>query len=352
MFLRRQTQSPPTLQRYLTLLFMFLSLATIFTVTMGYMISCRPPTMMCVGIVGAVSQVLFNLARHRRLAFPAIWDTLLILGLTCFIGLTLWDEMVSAIDHTVLVLCIMGFYGYFVYIQLKIIRVHAVLRRTRLETVQTQKMRAVGQLTAGIAHDFNNLLTVIRGNVELAEISTTPSETYDRLADAKGGADQAAALVAQLLAFSRKSQLRAGYLQSGTFFEELQGVLIRMVPAGILVNVVLDPQFKHLFCDKNLLQSSLMNLVINAYDAMENNGTIVLGCTLARPAKIARTYPALSCAMSYAILRISDDGPGIPEDILQTVAEPFFTTKSVGEGSGLGLSSAKGFAEHSGGHST
>jgi signal transduction histidine kinase len=347
--LLRQPNIQPTKAQYFLFLTLFLVSATSYSLTAAYFFSFHTPAMMAIGIAGGAAQSMFNLARHRRFGFHALWDTMLIVSLTLFFAISFLGGMETAVEKLVLLVGAISVGSYFAYAQYKTIEMHEALRRIKIEAVQTQKMRAVGQLTAGVAHDFNNLLTVIRGNVELAEISETSQELTQRLLDAKSGADQAAELVGQLLAFSRKAQLRAELLDMSEFLGQFKRVVSRVLPASVEVAVSLDAEIEHLFCDANLLQSSLLNLVINSRDAMHENGRILLLCYAVSAEAIKDTGLKLPVATKYGAISIVDYGPGIPKDSLDKVTEPFFTTKAVGNGSGLGLSTVKGFAEQSGG---
>lgn len=339
----------PTQVNYIVLVVLFVIGASTFAATVAYIFSFGTPAMLTLGAAGGISQAMYNLSRHRKYTFTAFWDMMLITTLIVFYGFFSMTLVDSLTEKSVLFVSVIGASVYFLYTQVNSIEFHQDLSDARSETIQTQKMRAVGQLTAGVAHDFNNLLTVIRGNIELAELSATKDDLDERLGDAKAAADQAAVLVSQLLTFSHKANLQANYVEVTEFIQEFQRVLVRILPATVRVDVSMDANLKHLYCDANLLQSSLLNLVINACDAMQENGRILFHCKVAPPDAVAAVSPKLAVTRRYGMVRVIDNGPGFPDEILQNAAEPFFTTKPVGEGSGLGLSSVKGFAEQSGG---
>jgi signal transduction histidine kinase len=199
-------------------------------------------------------------------------------------------------------------------------------------------MKAVGQLTSGISHDFNNLLTVIGGNIELAALTEDPGERRALLNEAKAANERAAQLTSQLLAFSRKARLNRQEVDLATFVSTLRTTLKRMLPASLLVRSKIQTASKTLFCDPTLLESALLNLAVNARDATKGVGKLDISFANGAPEN-----------PGFCRITLTDNGPGIPAKFLEQVTEPFFTTKAVGQGSGLGLSMVKGFAEQSGG---
>jgi two-component system cell cycle sensor histidine kinase/response regulator CckA len=231
---------------------------------------------------------------------------------------------------------------------------------TRLKTleaqfVQSQKMQAIGQLAGGIAHDFNNLLTAIAGHCDLLLLRHHAEDAeYADLEQIRQNANRAAALVGQLLAFSRKQTLKPEELDLQDVLGDLTHLLNRLVVERVgLALVHLGPRSGRVLgairADKRQLEQVLINLVVNARDAMPMGGSIRIETepvTLAEPLKRDR---AMVPAGDYSVIRVVDTGVGIPEDQLQQIFEPFFTTKRVGEGTGLGLSTAYGIVKQSGG---
>lgn len=231
---------------------------------------------------------------------------------------------------------------------------------TRLKTleaqfVQSQKMQAIGQLAGGIAHDFNNLLTAIAGHCDLLLLRHDSEDPeYADLEQIRQNANRAAALVGQLLAFSRKQTLKPEKLDVQDVLGDLTHLLHRLVVERVgLALVHLGTQHDRVLgairADKRQLEQVLINLVVNARDAMPNGGSIRIETepvTLAEPLMRDR---AMVPAGDYSVIRVVDTGVGIPEDQQQQIFEPFFTTKRVGEGTGLGLSTAYGIVKQSGG---
>jgi len=217
---------------------------------------------------------------------------------------------------------------------------------------QAQKMEAVGQLTGGIAHDFNNLLTVITGNIEslrrrLAERS---EPALERLASAAlRGAERGALLVHRLLAFSRSQPLEPKPISVNSLVAGMSDMLRRTLGETILVETVLAGGVWTTFIDTTELESALLNLAINARDAMPDGGRLTI--------EVANVFLDDAYAAEaeippgqYVGIFVSDTGTGMPPEVIAKAFEPFFTTKEIGEGTGLGLSQVYGFIKQSGGH--
>jgi two-component system cell cycle sensor histidine kinase/response regulator CckA len=223
------------------------------------------------------------------------------------------------------------------------------LKSLEAQFVQSQKMQAVGQLASGVAHDFNNLLTVISGHCDLLLLRHDQGDTdYSDLVQINQNANRAAALVRQLLAFSRKQTLRPETLDMRNTLADLTHLLNRLVGEKVTLTLSHDPVLEPIRADKRQLEQVLMNLVVTARDAMPTGGEIriVTECsTLMDPLQRDQvTVPS----GQYVTIQVSDDGVGIAPDKLQKVFEPFFTTKRTGEGTGLGLSTAYGIVKQSG----
>ncbi|WP_261368286.1 ATP-binding protein [Pseudosulfitobacter koreensis] len=224
------------------------------------------------------------------------------------------------------------------------------LKTLEAQFVQSQKMQAIGQLAGGIAHDFNNLLTAISGHCDLLLLRHDHGDAdYGDLVQINQNANRAAALVGQLLAFSRKQTLRPEMLDMRDTLSDLTHLLNRLVGEKVTLTLSHDPMLQAIRADKRQLEQVLMNLVVNARDAMPDGGEIRIETecvTLNEPMTRDRvTVPG----GQYVAVRVVDRGIGIAPDKLQKVFEPFFTTKSTGEGTGLGLSTAYGIVKQTGG---
>ncbi|AXT26014.1 response regulator [Ruegeria sp. AD91A] len=224
------------------------------------------------------------------------------------------------------------------------------LKTLEAQFVQGQKMQAVGQLAGGVAHDFNNLLTAISGHCDLLLLRHDQNDPdYGDLVQINQNANRAAALVSQLLAFSRKQTLRPEVLDLRDTISDLIHLLNRLVGEKVQLTLSHDPVLKPVRADKRQLEQVLMNLVVNARDAMPDGGEIrieteVLNLTQPLSRDRATVKPG-----EYVTVRVVDSGVGIPCDKLQKVFEPFYTTKRTGEGTGLGLSTAYGIVKQTGG---
>jgi two-component system cell cycle sensor histidine kinase/response regulator CckA len=224
------------------------------------------------------------------------------------------------------------------------------LKTLEAQFVQSQKMQAIGQLAGGVAHDFNNLLTAISGHCDLLLLRHDQGDPdYSDLVQINQNANRAAALVGQLLAFSRKQTLRPEVLDMRDTLSDLTHLLNRLVGEKITLTLSHDPVLQSIRADKRQLEQVLMNLVVNARDAMPSGGEIRIETEGVHFADMVERERAHIPAGSYVSVKVSDEGTGIAADKLQKIFEPFFTTKRTGEGTGLGLSTAYGIVKQTGG---
>jgi signal transduction histidine kinase len=212
------------------------------------------------------------------------------------------------------------------------------------ELIHSQKMKAVGHLTGGIAHDFNNLLAVILGNLELLQTDELEERTRQRIERAYKAAERGAQLTQRLLAFSRKQALRPRAIDLAELVTNLRELMEHSLPATLRLELDIQPDLRAAWMDANQLENSLLNLVVNARDAMEGrSGTIRIRLFNQR---VERTSGRVQDMVTVEVI---DQGCGMTVEVLQRVFEPFFTTKAAGKGSGLGLSMVYGFVRQSGG---
>ena len=223
------------------------------------------------------------------------------------------------------------------------------LRETEEHLRHAQKMEAIGMLAGGIAHDFNNLLTAINGYGDLA-LGMVPSGTlHDYLREIRNGGERAATLTRQLLAYSRKQVLQPKKLNLNDIVKEIQKILLRLIGEHIELEMRLAPDLGQVKADPGQMEQILLNLALNARDAMSEGGRLLIETSnMAVDAKYAATHLD-SAAGEYAVLSVTDTGVGMSKDVLGKAFEPFFTTKDVGKGTGLGLSSVYGIVKQSGG---
>lgn len=225
------------------------------------------------------------------------------------------------------------------------------LKSLEAQFVQSQKMQAIGQLAGGVAHDFNNLLTAISGHCDLLLLRHDQGDPdFADLMQINQNANRAAALVGQLLAFSRKQTLRPETLDMRDTLADLTHLLNRLVGEKITLLLSHDPVIEPIRADKRQVEQVLMNLVVNARDAMPAGGEIRVNTESTHLKEPLSRDRATVPPGSYVTVTVNDSGCGIPQDKLQKVFEPFFTTKRTGEGTGLGLSTAYGIVKQSGGY--
>jgi signal transduction histidine kinase/CheY-like chemotaxis protein len=221
-------------------------------------------------------------------------------------------------------------------------RVEATLR-------QMQRLEAVGQLTSGVAHDFNNLLTVVLGNIDFLAKSSIAADlkTKQRLAHMRIAAERGATLTSQLLAFSRRQRLDPKPFEVNAVLETMHTLLQSTIGGGIVINTSFRPGLWLALADPTQLELVVLNLVINARDAMQTDGHVTIETANARVGVPEK--PEEPAAGEYVMIEVADTGSGMTKEVLAKVFEPFFTTKEIGRGSGLGLSQVLGFAKQSGG---
>lgn len=224
------------------------------------------------------------------------------------------------------------------------------LKRMEAQYVQSQKMQAIGQLAGGIAHDFNNLLTAISGHCDLLMLRRKPEDSdWPDLIQISQNSNRAAALVSQLLAFSRKQTMKPERIDLAEALSDLTHLLNRLVGEKVDLRLTQDAEVGPLRADRRQLDQVIMNLVVNARDAMPDGGIIRIETHDQMLAEDRLRGRVTLPAGRYAMIRVRDEGCGIPEDRLEKIFEPFFTTKRPGEGTGLGLSTVYGIVKQSGG---
>jgi PAS domain S-box-containing protein len=222
-------------------------------------------------------------------------------------------------------------------------------RQLEQQLFQSQKMEAIGQLTGGIAHDFNNMLSVIIWNLDLMTRSLkSGGKDYDRARNALGAALNGAELIRQLLTFARQQPQRAQLIDLNELVPRMARLLGPVVGGEIQLEIRLPKDAWPIFVDRAQMESALLNLALNARDAMPDGGTLTI-----EVANVDLTNADLQPSPgSYVTLAVSDTGVGMPQEVIDRAFEPFFTTKGQGKGTGLGLSMVYGFIKQSNGHAT
>lgn len=224
-------------------------------------------------------------------------------------------------------------------------------KQIELQLSQSQKMQAIGQLAGGVAHDFNNLLTAIFMQLDvLAQRHPVGDPSYEGLNEIRSTSARAADLVRKLLAFSRKQTVQRETLDLGELISESEVLLRRVLYEDVKLETEYGRNLPHVRADRSQIETAVMNLAVNARDAVRAHGGGVVRIRLARLTQdeaVAHGYPAAQG--DQALIEVSDDGPGIAPDVIDKIFDPFFTTKPVGEGTGLGLATVYGIVKQSDG---
>jgi two-component system cell cycle sensor histidine kinase/response regulator CckA len=224
--------------------------------------------------------------------------------------------------------------------------------KLKRQVAQATKMQAVGQLAGGVAHDFNNILTAIIGHCDLMLMRHTPGDSdYDDIQQIKSNSNRAAGLTRQLLAFSRQQTLRPQVLQLPDVVSEVSHLLKRLLGETVVLQVKHGRELGAVRADPGQLEQVIVNLAVNARDAMAGTGggKLIIQTYAVKADQVAELGSDILPIADYTALSISDTGCGIPPSVLGKVFEPFFTTKEVGKGTGLGLSTVYGIVKQSGG---
>ncbi len=225
------------------------------------------------------------------------------------------------------------------------------LEKANEQLRQAQKMEAIGQLTGGVAHDFNNVLQVISGNLQLLSMALPHDAVAQRrIETARFATDRGAKLSSQLLAFARRQPLQPSVVSLSRVVREMDDMLRRALGETVELETVVAGGLWNTLVDPNQIENAILNLAINARDAMGGSGKLTIElCNAMLDEHYARSEQDLAPGQ-YVMLAVSDTGCGMPPEVIERAFEPFFTTKREGEGTGLGLSMAFGFVKQSGGH--
>jgi signal transduction histidine kinase/CheY-like chemotaxis protein len=222
-------------------------------------------------------------------------------------------------------------------------------RQLEEQVLRSQKMEAIGQLAGGIAHDFNNILTIIECNAFMLAEGVKGSEHEPSVAEIRQATDRAAALTRQLLLISRKQPARREVASLNAVVENMSRMLGRVLGEHVTLETSLTSGLPSIDADVAMVEQVMLNLAVNARDAMPRGGQLAITTTSKRLREATALQGIVIPAGRYVVLEVTDSGSGIPEDVLPRIFEPFFTTKDVGKGTGLGLSTVLGIARQHGG---
>ncbi|MGI4877733.1 MAG: sensor histidine kinase, partial [Janthinobacterium lividum] len=238
-------------------------------------------------------------------------------------------------------------WGFAVLVAVRDIREQVRLER---QVAQATKMQAVGQLAGGIAHDFNNILTAVLGLCDqLLARHTEGSADFDDIDQIRQNGNRAANLVRQLLAFARQQTLRPQVLEIGAIIDGLVPLLHRLLGPSVKLILKHGDDLGAVRVDPGQLEQVIVNLAVNARDAMDSNGTLVIESCAIAASKVPSLGHDIMPVVDHIAIVVSDTGSGIPPEIAAKIFEPFFTTKPIGQGTGLGLSTVYGIVKQTGG---
>lgn len=328
----------------------FVFLSCLYLAMPIYLMLGGDPFLSFCAALAVIAFAAFTLFRAEPPGYVVAFEVTLIWGLVVTAAFAFMPIGATPTEHILIAaMCIVP--G--VYYTIAVFATHKDRKELRLalqRNLEAQKMEAIGRLSGGVAHDFNNILAVVQGSLELYhEVSEGP-EKDALVTDARAAAARASALVAQLLAFAQRAPLVACPHDARAIVEDLCTVAGRVLPSSIVLEHQVPQNQVFVLADATTLHAALLNLILNASDAMEGHGHLTVAVELADgPADAAGTLPAESPQNAHVCFRVSDNGPGMTPEVARRAVEPFFTTKAVGKGSGLGLSMTMGFAEQSGG---
>jgi two-component system cell cycle sensor histidine kinase/response regulator CckA len=223
-------------------------------------------------------------------------------------------------------------------------------KKLEQQFAQAHKMQAVGQLAGGVAHDFNNLLTAMIGFCDLLLLRFRPGDqSFADIMQIKQNANRAANLVRQLLAFSRQQTLQPRVIQIGEVLSELSHLLNRLLGENVELKMMHGRNIGPVRVDQGQLEQVIINLAVNARDAMPQGGTLTIRTSNLESREPFQRELEIMPPGAYVLIEVTDNGTGIPRNIIGRIFEPFFSTKEVGSGTGLGLSTVYGIVKQTGG---
>lgn len=328
----------------------FFLTAIIFVSLPLYLMTSPDVVLAFCGCFGIIALAVFTLFHDAPPRVVHLFD--IVLGWV-FVAVAAARFVPTAPDPTaraVMVLLCLVVGGYYTMALVTTRANAARLRAASEQALEARKMEAIGRLSGGIAHDFNNILTVLQGSLELYHVMPEGTERDAMVQEAQRAGTRATGLVSQLLAYARRAPLDAQPVAADAILDELTARARRALPDGVAFEVRRAPAPVQVLADRAGLQAALMNLILNARDAVGPGGLVTLAVDVARgPAEAADPAPPEPDGAAHLCFSVSDDGRGMSADLVARATEPFFTTKPPGSGSGLGLPMAKGFAEQSGG---
>lgn len=335
--LLKRTGAPVSRARFLAVVAMSALVAAWFSLMAVYLAGTDGGKLFFLGAGIVMAVALRCLSSHAALGVGAWIDyaSVVLPG----VGVTVVAMTYASSPMTALAFAVGGLslVFYFTHSFLRLVAERGRMRATLEQEGRDAKLAALGQLTSGVAHDFNNLLTAIGGNIELAKLTGDKAARDEMLDEALASSRHGASLVTQLLDYTGRSPLSASAIHPNEALSRVSNMSRRVLPANIDLVLSTAPVDDVLWADPGKLDAALLNLIVNARDAIgPSRGSISLSYRI-EPGRQSISF------------MVRDSGPGMSDEVLRRSTEPFFTTKDVGSGSGLGLSMVKGFAEQTGG---
>ncbi len=327
----------------------FLSTAVFVSLPL-YAIAMGDPVLQFCGAMGIVTLCVFNLFREETPAILLPFDVAIGWTAIGIIAATFIPGQSSFVAEAIMVLLCLVAGGYYTLALIETRATQARLREAARRKQAEREMEAIGRLSGGIAHDFNNILTVLQGCLELYHVVPQGKERDILVDEAQDASKRASALVSQLLAFAQRAPLDPIALDVGDCMAGLAALSRELLPVGVALETRVPPDPVAVMADADGLRTAILNLVRNARDAVGSRGAVILAVDMCKgPADKATCIPESNPGDAHLRFSVADDGPGMTSEASRRALEPFFSTRPVGKGSGLGLSMAKGFAEQSGG---
>ena len=348
----RLKQASVDARAYWILMGHYAGVVAVFCILPLFLISMNMPEFQFVGFAAVSGHALHallnqNSTRHVVMIYGA---SVVLLAIAAALTWTSNTDYIAG--KVLIVLSALAVSLFFMHTILAINTRAREAEAARSTLAHAQKMEVVGRLSSGISHDFNNLLTVIAGNLDLLKETKSQTDREMLEKEARSAVDRGAKLVRQLQAASRKSELEVTQVKLADFLSDFESMARRVLPANIeLIQQGAPQDDLIIFVDRSQLDSALLNLVINARDAMEESGgTLWITTHILHLNAIAPEVASGELRRgTYVRIEIEDTGTGIPASMIDKITEPYVTTKPEGKGSGLGLAMVKGFAEQSGG---
>lgn len=303
-----------------------------------------------IAMMGVMGAILYTVGIRAENTLATALDALGTAIMLAIIPTSLWYGGAEPARVGLVALMAVAACGFFFYTIWLLVGERRAVREAAQKDAQREKLRSLGHLTGGVAHDFNNLLTVIIGNLEIGREMGPGPDREALMAEVEEAAQSASHLTRQLLSFSRSAPLEPTILDVEKNLSEVRALLARLLPATHVLQTSKLGQVPQIRADRAMLQSVLINMVLNARDSMSEGGLIrVLADGVELTRRRTGTQPEDVENGLYARISICDTGTGIPEHIQSRLFEPYFTTKPPGKGSGFGLPMALSFAQQSGG---